>query len=161
MRGCAKPMTGGQPTYCLHSTLQWIDTCTQHASKNPDSRLHRIGRNADGSFGSTGDYDPTWRSTLAANRDACLHLPSPWRRIYWDAVLVMFDHDPTVRAIEVGERHACVHARWTDTKGMNVDVLMEMRSRSTCPICGSPARTVARQSGPAVTRCRAHLHSVV
>jgi len=143
----------------LAPTLQWIDACNDHAAANPDSRLHRMGRNDDGTYGRTGDDVYAWRAVLAANRDAGEHLPPPWRRIYWDMMLVAFDNDPTLRAAWVGERFACVHVEWSHCNGLNVDVEIERRSRSTCPLCGSPARTVSTGRIGAVTRCDAHLQT--
>lgn len=143
----------------LVSTLQWIDACNDHAAANPGSRLHRMKRNTDGTMGRPEDDVCGWRSVLVANRDAGVHLPAPWRRIYWDMMLIAFDNDPTLRATWVGERFGCVHVEWSHSNGLNVDVEIERRSRSTCPLCGSPARTVPAGRAGAVTRCDAHLEA--
>lgn len=144
----------------LAPALQWIDTCNDHANTSPDSRLHRMARNEDGTWGSPGDDVYGWRSVLIANRDAGVHLPPPWRRIYWDMMLIAFDNDPTLRAIWVGERFACVHVEWSHCNGLNVDVEIERRSRSTCPLCGNEASTHAVDGHDARTRCDHHLGTI-
>lgn len=141
----------------LAPTLQWIDACNDHAAAERGSKLHRMKRNDDGTMGRIEDDVYGWRSVLAANRDAGMHLPPPWRRIYWDMMLIAFDNDPTLRATWVGKRFASVHVEWSHCNGLNVDVEMERRSRSICPLCGSPARTVSTGPHGTVTRCEAHL----
>lgn len=143
----------------LAPTLQWIDACNDHADANPGSRLHRMKRNDDGTLGRPEDDVYGWRSVLLANRDAGTHLPPPWRRIYWDMMLVAFDNDPTLRATWAGERFACVHVKWSHCNGINIDIELERRSRTTCPLCGSPAKTVSTGRTGAVTRCDAHLEA--
>lgn len=144
----------------LAPTLQWIDAFNDHAAAHPESRLHRMKRNDDGTMGRPEEDVYGWRSVLVANRDAGDHLPAPWRRIYPDMMLVAFDNDPTLRATWVGERHACLHVEWSRLNGLNVDIEMERRSRTTCPICGSPARTVSTGPNSAVTRCKDHLQAI-